>query len=100
MTKTNIKQQIVDVIQQLAAYLKKDTEEYIGRDSSYYLTDYRTRRRIKRIGEYIQDTVAGWGREYMLILADKYAPQMSYQDKKAAIIAAYKIERARLVATL
>lgn len=89
-----------ELINKLADRLHAETAEYIG-NVDYYLTEYRTRRRIKALNEAKKETLRGYGDSYLFGVWMYYnAPKMPYAERVQVITAAYDIELARLIATL
>lgn len=89
-----------ELINKLAERLHAETARYIG-DLGYYVTEYRTRRRIKALNDIKKETLRGYGDSYLFdVWMYENAPKMPYAEQVQVITAAYDIELTRLIATL
>lgn len=89
-----------ELINKLAERLHTETARYIG-NLGYYVTEYRTRRRIKALNVLKNETLRGYGDSYLFdVWMYQNAPKMPYAEQVRAITAAYDIELARLISTL
>lgn len=84
----------------MAERLHAETVRYIG-NLGYYVTEHRTRRRIKALNELKKETLRGYGDSYLFdVWMYNNAPKMPYAEQVQAMAAAYDIEITRLIATL